>query len=238
MPIPAVSIAKQTVAELGGPHSVLVRQRRDHIELDDLLHRIDAGTGAERQDVLTRLCRLVFPHAFAEEAVLWPLVRRTLPGGHELTLRIEREHQQINELFAALERTRPGDGRHEKLFARIVRLLREDVRDEEDVLLPRLQQALDGESLRRAGWMWEVVRRTAPTRPHPVVSRRLPGNALAALPLTGLDRSRDRLDRAARRTPTPLAAGCRGVSRALAAVAGAIEHLPPLRSGEDPTTRT
>ncbi|PND52490.1 hemerythrin domain-containing protein [Rhodococcus sp. ENV425] len=238
MTIPPVSIAKQSVEELGGPHSVLVRQRRDHLELHQLLHRIATTTDdAERQEVLTRLCRLVFPHAFAEEAVLWPIVRRTLPDGHDLTLRIEREHQQINELFSALERTRPGDGQHENLFESIARLLREDVRDEEDVLLPRLQQALRADALRRIGWMWELVRRTAPTRPHPVVSRRLPGNALAALPLTGLDRARDRLDRAARRTPAPLATGCRGTSRTLAAAA-AIEHLPPLRSGEDPSTRT
>ena len=41
-----------------------------------------------------------------------------------------------------------------------MRLPREDVRDEKDV---PLHQALDGESLRKAGWMWEVVRRTAQT---------------------------------------------------------------------------
>lgn len=103
------SLARQTTAELGRPHSVLARQRRDHMQLDDLMQEAAATTGPERQEVLAELCRLVFTHAFAEEAVLWPIVRRT-----------------------------------------------------------------DDDSLLRIGWMWEVVRRTSPTRPHPVVSRRMP----------------------------------------------------------------
>jgi hypothetical protein len=35
------------------------------------------------------------------------------------------------------------------------------------------------------------VRATAPTRPHPGVPRRLPGNALLGVPLSAFDRLRD-----------------------------------------------
>ncbi|MEV0354801.1 hemerythrin domain-containing protein [Nocardia sp. NPDC050697] len=233
----ARTLADQTEAELGGARSVLVQQRRDHQHLDQLLNRIAATTGAERQETLTALCRLVFPHAFAEEAVLWPLLRRVLPDGHELTLRVEQEHQEINELFTVLETTEPDTPAYEELLERITVLLRADVRDEEDILLPRLQQVADAKTLRRAGLAWLLVRRTAPTRPHPVVARRPPGNSLAALPLSPLDRSRDRLDQLSRRAPARIARGCARVSRALAATAGAVEHLPPLRRGEDPSTR-
>jgi hypothetical protein len=122
-------------------------------------------------------------------------VRSALPDGEDITLRVEQEHQEVNELWAALERTPRSDPRRAELLDRLVALLREDVRDEEDVLLPRLQAALDPAGLRRLGIAWELVRRTAPTRPHPTVARRPPGNALAALPLTVLDRGRDHLDR-------------------------------------------
>ena len=216
---------------------MLARQKRDHVVLDQLLHRLGETNGPDRDEVLTRISRLVFPHAFAEEAVLWPAIRASLPDGEELTLRIEREHQEVNELFAELERTPHGDPRSAELLDRIVAVLREDVRDEEDLLLPRLQAALSPARLRRLGRAWELVRRTAPTRPHPVVARRPPGNALAALPLTVLDRSRDRLDRVARSRRGRVAAGSRTVSAGLARVAGAVEHLPPLRRGEDPSTR-
>jgi hypothetical protein len=59
------SIAQQTVDELGGPGSVLVRQRDDHIELDRLLQELDGTTGSAQQEVLNRIDRLVVSHANA-----------------------------------------------------------------------------------------------------------------------------------------------------------------------------
>jgi hypothetical protein len=55
-----------------------------------------------------------------------------------------------------------------------------------------LQRRLSPRQLRALGLRWELVRRIAPTRPHPLVSRRPPGQALSALPLTVLDRGRGR----------------------------------------------
>ncbi len=228
------SIAEQTDAELGGRTSVLVRQRRDHVELDRLLARLRATTGAEQDEVLTDVHRLVFTHAFAEESVLFPAVRR-LPGGSAVTLDVEHEHQQINELVRLLDRTPTDDPRRPELVERYAALLDRDVREEEDELLPLLQEALDVRAQRRLGLVWEAVRRTAPTRPHPVVARRPPGNVLSALPLSLLDRTRDRLDRSARRAATG-GRRRRAASRALGRVSDVVEQLPPLRRGEDPST--
>jgi hemerythrin superfamily protein len=230
------SIADQTVGELGGPSSVLVRQRRDHVELDRLLRKLDGTVGVDQEAVLQRVFRLVFSHAFAEETVLWPVLRRALPDGEALTLRVEQEHQEVNELVSALEADGPGDpGRAERL-ARLVEVLREDVRDEEDLLFPRLQEALTHEELRALGRRWEVLRRISPTRAHPTVSRRPPGNALSGLPLSLLDRSRDVVDLASRRSPAPVATVGRAVSRGLAGLAGLVERVPASRAGDRPPT--
>lgn len=230
------SLAQQSTAELGGPFSILVRQKRDHVRLDELLHELDAATvGAAQEAVLQRIARLVFPHAFAEESVLWPTLRRVLPDGHELTLQVEQEHQEVNELWTRLEETDPHGTERREIIGRLAEVLREDVRDEEDELLPRLQEALPPARLRALGVAWEAVRRTAPTRPHPVVSRRPPGNALAALPLTVLDRSRDGLDAVARRSAR-LHAGSTRASHGLAVVAGRVERVGVLRRGEDSST--
>jgi hemerythrin superfamily protein len=215
---------------------VLARQRRDHEQLDRLLHELDAAAGAAQEEVLTRIDRLVFSHAFAEETVLWPLLRRVLADGEELTLRVEEEHQEVNELVTALERDGVDDPRRPERLARLVEVLREDVRDEEDVLLPRLQEKLSADELRSIGLQWELVRRISPTRPHPTVSRRPPGNALSALPLSLLDRTRDLVDTAARRAPDQLAPAARGASKGLAAVAGLVERIPAARRGDRPPT--
>jgi len=230
------SIADQDAAGLGGAGSVLVRQRRDHAELDLLLDQVQAAEGDRQDELLTKVWRLVFRHAYAEETVLWPVLRR-LPGGEELTLRVEQEHQEINELVGALDRTPASSPERGPLLDRVVDLLRQDVRDEEDELLPRLRDALDDQQLQRLGRTWELVRRTAPTRPHAVVSRRPPGNVLAALPLAVIDHLRDGLDRAARTDPGPVRSGATLASRGLAAVAGVVEQLPPLQQGERPSTR-
>src|SRR3954454_20091877 len=230
------SIADQTIEELGGPGSVLSRQRRDHVDLDRLLDELEGTTGAAQEEVLTRIDRLVFSHAFAEETVLWPVLRRVLPDGDELTLRVEEEHQEVNELVTALERDGADDPRRPERLARLVEVLREDVRDEEDVLLPRLQEQLTPDQLRRIGLQWELVRRISPTRPHPTVSRRPPGNALSALPLSLLDRTRDLVDAGARRPPDPWAQGARAASTGLAELAGLVERTPPARTGDEPPT--
>jgi hemerythrin superfamily protein len=230
------SIAEQTVDELGGPGSVLVRQRDDHIELDRLLQELDGSTGAAQEEVLTRIDRLVFSHAFAEETVLWPVLRRVLPDGEALTLQVEKEHQEVNELVSALEADGPDDPRRPARLARLVEVLREDVRDEEDVLFPRLQGAVPADELRRLGRRWDLMRRISPTRPHPTVSRRPPGNALSGLPLSVLDRTRDAVDAGVRRAPAQLAPAGVALSRGLAAVAGLVERMPPARSGDQPPT--
>jgi hypothetical protein len=230
------SLAEQTTPELGGRWSILSRQKNDHQVLDRLLEQVTATTGEQQQEALNRLCRLTFSHAFAEEAVLWPALRRSVPDGEQLTARVEEEHQEITELIARLEEVGPGDPERPQLIDRAVTLLRQDARDEEDELLPRLQDALTSRQLRRLGVTWELVRRSAPTRAHPIVARRPPGNVLAALPLSFMDRTRDVLDHAGRRMPGAAARAMRTASRGLAAGARAVEKLPPLRHGERPET--
>jgi hemerythrin superfamily protein len=230
------SLAAQSVVEMGGPGSVLVRQKRDHVRLDGLLERLDAVPAEGQDAVLLQIYRLVFPHAFAEEAVLWPVIRRVLPEGHTLTLQVELEHQRINELVTELEALEPGSLAHRQVLGQVVELLREDVRDEEDALLPRLQEKLSAPQLRRLGVAWEIVRAIAPTRAHPIVARRPPGNVLSALPLALIDRLRDLFDAKARGGGAA-APALRRVGSALAGAAHAVERLPGMRSGEDPATR-
>jgi hypothetical protein len=229
------SLADQDETALGGPLSVLVRQKRDHVKLDRLLNELVGSSAAERSRVLVRVRRLVFPHAFAEESVLWPVIRRVLPDGEVLTLRVEEEHQEVNELVVRLEGDHLAPTERREALARLVEVLREDVRDEEDALLPGLQSRLTVRQLRRLGVVWEAVRRTAPTRAHAVVARRPPGNALAALPLTVLDNLRDLCEVAAYRSPRK-APYLQRAGGALARAAGWFERRKVVRRGEPPAT--
>lgn len=235
LPATGVPLSAQTREQLGGRWTILNRQKADYVALERPLDRLADTPPAQQDAVLRRIYRLVFPHAFAEEAVLWPVIRRVLPDGAALTLRIEQEHQRINERVSRLEALEPGSAAHRQTLDRLVPLLREDVRDEEDALFPRLQARLSVTQLRLLGLAWEGVRRIAPTRPHPVVARRPPGNMLSGLPLTLLDRCRDAIDRAIQHRHRAVALTT--TSRALRDTAHAVEYAPGMRSGEDSSTR-
>jgi hemerythrin superfamily protein len=231
----AETIADQPVARLGGRTSILARQRADHARLDRLMARARATAddgGIAHQVALRAVARLVFTHAFAEEAVLFPAARRVLPEGDPLTLRIETDHQQVDELVSRLDRSSPDDPRHRELMERTFAVLDHDVRTEEDELLPRLQQLLDRRQLRLIGWQWELVRRISPTRPHPVVSRRPPGQVLSALPLTVLDRARDLLQKLDEITRCRFSGPVSRADRLLATAVGGVERIPVLQWGE------
>jgi hemerythrin superfamily protein len=233
------SIADQTVAQLGGPMSILARQRSDHERLAYLMARARAtkeAGGLAHGVALRAVARLVFTHAFAEEAVLFPAARRALPEGDPLTLHIETDHQTVNELVTRLDASSSQNPSHSELLERTFAVLDDDVRTEEDELLPRLQQVLSPRQLSLLGWQWELLRRISPTRPHPMVSRRPPGQTLSALPLTVLDRSRDRLQQLDELTHGRLATALATLDRLLATAAGAVERLPLMRRGERPAT--
>ncbi|MEU1090808.1 hemerythrin domain-containing protein [Streptomyces sp. NPDC005892] len=206
------SLTTQSCEALGGEDSILVRQRRDHAELDRLMNLYESvqGSDEEWRRTLKEIVQLTFSHAFAEETVLWPVLRRLAPDGEELTTRVEKEHQEINELIAGIERTAVGDPALPAAVTRAFGLIRQDIRDEEDLLLPRLQDALDPAGLRRLGAAWETVRRTAPTHPHPAVPRRPPGNVVLGVPLSAYDRARDLV---------PVGAGSTRVRRLVVAAA-------------------
>jgi hypothetical protein len=233
------TIADQSVAQMGGRTSILTRQRADHEELHRLIGRARATReqgGVEHARTLRALARLVFTHAFAEEAVLFPAARKVLPEGDPLTLHIETAHQEVDDLVARLDRSSEHDPEHAELMERTFAALEEDVRSEEDVLLPRLQELMSPRQLRVLGLQWELVRRVSPTRAHPRVSRRPPGQPLSALPLTVLDRGRDQLQRVDERTGGRWRGAVAAADRRLAFAAGAVERLPIVQRGERPET--
>jgi hemerythrin superfamily protein len=229
------STAGTTADQPGWRTGIVARQRADHARLDRLMARAretaEAGSVAH-QVALRAVARLVFTHAFAEEAVLFPAARRVLPQGDPLTLRIETDHQEVNELVTRLDRSSSRDPGHHELMDRTFAVLDHDVRTEEDELLPRLQQLLSRSQLRVVGWQWELVRRISPTRPHKVVSRRPPGQVLSALPLTVLDRARDLLQKLDEVTRCRFAAPVSAADRVLATAAGVVERTPVLQWGE------
>lgn len=170
--------------------SIVVRQRRDHAYLDELMTHYERASPAARRKTFRSIVQLVTTHAFAEEEVLFPRARKLLTSGEALTSLIESDHQRINELLREVRGYQPGEEAFESRVTELFTLLRADLRKEEDRLLPALSRELDESALERLGAAWELAKKTAPNQPHPEISRRPPGNVLAGLPLFVIDRAR------------------------------------------------
>lgn len=190
------SVADQTEEQRGGPASILSRQSADHADLDALMHAYEAEADADaRGRVVAELSERALRHAFAEETVLFPAYRRHLPGDHDdLTAHIQGDHQQVNEMLVDLQRADPRSPGYDAQVRRMFEVIRHDAHDEEDGLLPRLQQVVGVEELQAIGGAWEAARLGSPTRPHPKVSRTPPGNVVAGAGLALSDRVKDAFD--------------------------------------------
>lgn len=169
--------------------TIIDLQRRDHAYMNQLFERYEDP--AENQDAVFReLVALVTTHAFAEEEVLFPLSRRMLSTGEAVSADIESKHQRINELLKEMEPMATGEPSFEQRVPELFGLLEADAREEEDILLPQLNQQLGRRRLQAVGVAWTVAKRLAPNRAHPNIPRRPPGNVLAGIPLLIIDRLR------------------------------------------------
>lgn len=178
---------------MGHGGTVVDELTTDHREVGEIFSRIeslppgDARRGEAVDEVTIELVR----HSVAEEAHLYPAVRRYLPDGDAVADREIEDHATAEKLMKDLEGM-DADGPE---FDRTVGALMEDVRahlaEEEQDLFPRLRAVVGEDRLMELGDQVRKAKRTAPTRPHPGAPDTPPANRLLAPGLGLVDRVRD-----------------------------------------------
>ena len=181
----------------------------DHDLIWELLDEITGGSGRPHNDdrvqqrLMRRLVTVQSAHEFAEEAVVWPLVRRHCPHGDQLADEALQQEcmlkRQLNELY----HLRPGTQEFDEGVNSVAAENRDHLSYEQNQAWPRLADALSDEELDRAARAWAAARRAAPTRPHP----HLPASPAVLRAVAPVLAVRDRLADAVLRqravTPTP-----------------------------------
>lgn len=163
-----------------------------HDEVEELMNRVQASTGAERKDAFQCLVRLLAVHETAEEEIIHPMVRNAEGGGSIVDTRLHEE-AEAKDALAALEKlevTTP-DFVHE--FNKLADAVKSHAQHEEREEFP-LIEASEGQAAReRLTTMVEVAERTAPTHPHPHAPESAAGNLIVGPFASIADRVRDRL---------------------------------------------
>ena len=169
--------------------------RGDHRRVEQLFGQYQEATASpeRKQEIMNEIIRELSVHAAIEEEILYPTVREALPDGDELAQDSLQEHQQAKQVLSDLDAMSPDDPEFDQRVGRLIEDFQHHVGDEEGEMFPKLQQALDAESLADMGQELEEAKKRAPTRPHPAAPNQPPGIKVAGPAAALLDRLRDKL---------------------------------------------
>ncbi|CAL9653947.1 hemerythrin domain-containing protein [Streptomyces sp. enrichment culture] len=178
---------------MGHGGNVIEELTTDHREVDALFDEIQAlPPGDDRQrEVADQLTIELVRHSVAEEAHLYPAVRRYVDDGDDLADKEVADHAEVERMLKELESCAPGDGRFDTLVAQLKQSVTAHVRDEEDRLFPLLAEACPAGLLDELGDKVRSAKKAAPTRPHPAAPDTPPANKLLSPGVGMVDRVRD-----------------------------------------------
>ncbi|MGX1543284.1 hemerythrin domain-containing protein [Streptomyces adustus] len=180
---------------MGHGGNVIDELMTDHREVEELFGRIEALPPGDRNRKLhaDQVTMELVRHSVAEEAYLYPAVRKHVEGGDALADRELEEHAGAERLMKDLEGCAADDPRFDTLIGSLMSEVRDHIGDEEDNLFPRLCAACPPAALDDLGDKVRRAKRTAPTRPHPAAPDKPPANKMLAPGVGMIDRMRDAL---------------------------------------------
>jgi hemerythrin superfamily protein len=180
------------VPEHSDNDDVLVELTKDHDEMREMFTVLRGGVQGEQQEQTVRQLTVeVIRHAVAEEAQLYPLLRKVFPNGNEVADHEIEEHSEVEELLKKLEKLEPSDAEYQPTLNKVMDDLEHHARDEETNVFPELRSKLPESELKELGDKVRATKKMAPTHPHPAAPDTPPWNKLAG-PMAGLvDRARD-----------------------------------------------
>lgn len=169
--------------------------KQDHRTVEQLFGQYHEATASpeRKQEIVNEIIRELSIHAAIEEEILYPTVREALPDGDQLAEESLQEHHEAKQVLAELDGMSPGEPEFEERVGRLMEDIRHHVEEEEGAMFPKLQQALDEETLADVGRELEEAKKRAPTRPHPTAPDEPPGIKAAGPAAALLDRIRDKL---------------------------------------------
>ena len=167
---------------------LLVRQ---HEEIRRLCRKVETSAGARQAETFERLRRLLAVHETAEEEIVHPLIRRSLPLGDQIIDARLAEEKRGKRMLRDLERMGTADPSFPPMFARFRAAVLSHAEREEREEFSALRGRGPAE-LRGLAAAIKAAEAMAPTHPHPGVesaTKHLLFGASASI----VDRARDLL---------------------------------------------
>ncbi|KAJ3034141.1 hypothetical protein HDV00_005426 [Rhizophlyctis rosea] len=167
----------------------------DHKEIQAYYEQYlaNAGNAHEQQKWANQLAWEVARHSAAEELVLYPLLEKNLPDGKALADKDRAQHLEAKKDLAQLDKLKAGTQEFDSLIAKTIRDLREHIKEEEQIDLPKIAATLSAEESLKVGNEFQRTKHFVPTRAHPGARDKPPFETVAGLLAAPLDKLRDLL---------------------------------------------
>ncbi|MFG2000812.1 hemerythrin domain-containing protein [Spirillospora sp. NPDC048911] len=166
---------------------VLIKQ---HSQIRELFDEVAASDGDARRDAFGRLVRLLAVHETAEEEIVHPAARRSLPGGEGIIDDRLTEEREAKEQLAALEAMGTDDPRFDAELDVLRIAVLTHARAEERYEFFRIRDEFGETQLAALAAAVKAAEATAPTHPHPGTESATK-NLLAGPLVAMVDRIRD-----------------------------------------------
>lgn len=165
----------------------------DHTRIRTLMARVATADESDRDELFRELVAELAAHEAAEEAVLWPVVRRELTGGATMADGRIAEEREAEEALAEMEGVDPTTGEFMARFAQLRIDVERHASHEEAQVFPALEEELADYRLTELDEQLQRAKAVGPTHPHPRAPHTPPLLDVMG-PIAGaFDRARDAL---------------------------------------------
>jgi hemerythrin superfamily protein len=123
--------------------------KQQHREVDELFDRILRSDEEEKITLLGQISEKLTIHATIEERHFYPFAQRV--GIQDMVDRSLQEHAEVKQMIAELLQMKRNDPRIDRSVQRLMSSVQTHVKEEEDMLFPRLMSVASQEDLRGVG---------------------------------------------------------------------------------------
>ena len=176
--------------------------KQDHRQVESLLEQYRSATANSKQALLAEITRELTGHMEAEEAVLYPVLRTSIPDGEDLMEDAVEEHNEAKGLLAELEDMEIGSLAADSKVATLQKAIEHHVQEEEEEIFPMMLESLSSSRLEDLGKEIEDAKKFAKDRPPRSAAKDSPGSSVAGM----VTAANDRLTKKAGRDSKPRSA--------------------------------
>jgi hemerythrin superfamily protein len=131
----------------------IVKLRDDHKQVEALFKKLEK----DDLSVVPDICAALTQHAYLEEQVFYPAVRREVDDTLDEVLEAVEEHHVVKVLIGELEDLSPSDDAYKAKATVLMEMVRHHVEEEEGEMFPQVREALGRKRLQEIGSEMEAM---------------------------------------------------------------------------------